>query len=321
MSRIMIDIEPVTATFLHVEPEGPARWRAAPFRGLARWWFRALAGAALDRTDIFRHERELFGSADHPSPVALRAFPMAAAVAAPARINPSSQAGPRYGAMRSAILPASSGEGAGVSLMLLPASPAGPGPAFLEQVYASLWAACHFGGVGQRSRRGGGSLRFRRVQGIETPGPAHADIAGNLATALERGLAEARRRLRLGTLRRLDRAEPEFPVLHPACAKAWVVEGPGATSELAVRQRLMDSRRGLPGHRPDAREPEFGFAGRDRLASPVWVRVAAFDQQRTLFVVTLFRHAAARGARWENVETLVGRLGRPVEVNLGRVVA
>jgi CRISPR/Cas system CMR-associated protein Cmr1 (group 7 of RAMP superfamily) len=46
LDRIEMAIETVTPTFLHVEPEGEARWRAAPFRGLARWWFRAIAGAA-----------------------------------------------------------------------------------------------------------------------------------------------------------------------------------------------------------------------------------------------------------------------------------
>jgi CRISPR type III-B/RAMP module RAMP protein Cmr1 len=316
-TRITITVEPITATFLHVEPEGPARWRAAPWRGLVRWWFRALAGAALDRQAVWERERALFGSADAPSPVAFRVFPLDGGAAEQrVRMNPSGTSQERrYTATRSAIVPAAR---SGTRVVLAPSGSPSSEASCLEQAYAAFWVACHFGGVGQRSRRGAGSVRMSAVEGIDAPAPIRAGAPADLAAGLARGLAQARRRLGLETLRSLAGPEPEFPILHPACATAWVVEGRGAPSELAVRERLMDVRRGLPGHRSRGLEPEFGFAERRaRLASPVWVRVAHVDEQRTLFVITLLRHTAARGARWGSVEEFVRALGTPTPVKLG----
>ena len=59
MEKISIEVEAVTATFLHVEPQGEARWRAAPFRGLARWWYRAVVGAAFSPEIVRKKEESL----------------------------------------------------------------------------------------------------------------------------------------------------------------------------------------------------------------------------------------------------------------------
>jgi CRISPR type III-B/RAMP module RAMP protein Cmr1 len=314
MERILVTVQPVTATFLHSEPEAEARWRAAPFRGLTRWWFRALVGAAFDEREVREREVALFGSAESPSPVVMRVR-SGAGNSQQFLINPSGRSGDkRYSAKRSALAPA----GAGVDLELRPAG-RGVHPDILRQAYAALWAAAHFGGFGQRSRRGAGSLRMVRVQGVERPVPVIEGDADRYAAALAEGLRAAREALGAMRLRSLG-PEASFPTLHPKCASVWVVGGPGMTSETDVRRHVMDVRRGLPSHSGPGREAEFGFAGMDRLASPVWIRVADFDPDRALFVVTLLRHRPERVAqpRWENVEAFVRALGAEgVPVDLG----
>jgi CRISPR type III-B/RAMP module RAMP protein Cmr1 len=317
MQRITVELEAITATFLHLEPRGEARWRAAPFRGLARWWFRAVVGAAWTLGEVRQREAALFGSAESPSPVVVRIIPGRGSPVR-ARVNPSGRPEDR-GNNRYTFEAGALGAGARATLELLPASPGPAVAATLSQAYAALWVALHFGGVGQRSRRGAGSLRMVGVSPGNGPQPVQKRGARDHAEQLASGLARARAALGAGSLV-APGGVPDFPVLHPDWSEAWVVEGPGARGETEVRGRLMDARRGVPSHRTGAREPEFGYAGRDgRLASPVWVRVAEFTPERTTFVVTLLRHGGARRANWGNVTTLLEKLGSTrIPVELGR---
>ncbi|HWP34528.1 MAG TPA: type III-B CRISPR module RAMP protein Cmr1 [Thermodesulfobacteriota bacterium] len=325
MERILLTLEPVTAAFVHVEPEGDARWRAAPFRGLARWWFRAMVAAAVGPDEVRTREERLFGSAATPSAVIVRVRDCVNTTRQ-FRINPTRRSNDadrtkRYTATRSALVPVGARvEGARVEIELCPPNAGAPSEP-VRQAYAALWVALHFGGVGQRARRGAGSLRMRAVRGVDELLPIEVADAGSYAAALSNGLREARRMLGVPQLRSLGR-ETEFPVFHPECASVWVVSGRGLTDETEVRAYLMDVRRELPSHAQSGhQEPEFGFAGRTRLASPVWIRVADFNRERTLFVVTLFRHRR-RGVsirpRWSNVEEeFVSRLGtESVQVRL-----
>jgi CRISPR type III-B/RAMP module RAMP protein Cmr1 len=311
MDRIRVTLEPVTAAFVHIEPEGEACWRAAPFRGLIRWWFRAVVGAATSKEELRQREARIFGTAESASSVAIR-IRQRGMHSGSFAINPSNATDPRYTATRKALVP----RNAKVELEIAPTDLRGSFEA-VREAYAALWVASHFGGIGQRSRRGAGSLRLVAVTGIDQLGPITATDHQEYAKALSAGLRVARRLANASNLRS-GGPESGFPVLHPDCAAVWVVRGPGHGDETEVRRYLMDIRRGLPTHRSRPVEPEFGLAGRRRLASPVWVRVADFNRQRTLFVVTLFRHRPREvpAPDWRNVEEFVTRLGDRVEVDL-----
>lgn len=305
MKRIEIDLEAVTATFLHVEPDGAAAWRAAPFRGLARWWFRAVKGAALggDSAALRKEEEGTFGTATSPSPVVFRilhakgdqeGFPL----------NPGAGSRGRQ-AWTKALRP---GASATLEIALTPWS---EDPERLRQAYAAVWLALHLGGVGQRARRGGGSLKIAELRIAEVadaealPRPVRATELDAHARELAAGIEAAQRIL--GTPRRI--ASPSFPILHPEHSWVAVSKGP-AGDESAVRTHLMGRRRTAPGHRGGAKEIEFGGI-RPRLSSPTWVRIAPGN----LFVSTVFRYETPSGpASWSNAEAFVRSLGEGRDV-------
>lgn len=320
MDRIRITVETVTATFLHVEPDGEARWRAAPFRGLARWWFRALVGASLLPDEVRKREADLFGTAETPSAVAFRIFPDGVSrTQSKAQVNPGSQ----MSAPRNALAARSK-----ATLEIVQADRKGSPEETVRHAYAALWVAIHFGGVGQRCRRGAGSLKMFAPTGVRLPLPEPL-VTGEVRTYAEllgRGLQEARDVLGARRMRPVA-PEAEYSVVHPACASAWVArlalgKGGGAgpqASEEEVRRRLMDARRGLQSHRE--RKPEREFGGLNpRLASPVWVRVADIREDAAVLVVTLMCHRGGTRADWENVKRFVTALDReaaPVTVGEG----
>jgi CRISPR type III-B/RAMP module RAMP protein Cmr1 len=304
MNRIEIQLEAVTATFLHVEPREEAKWRAAPFRGLARWWFRAVAGAGATPDKVREAENRLFGTAEKASPVIFRVNVNGTGDQTNADVNPGSR--------RNASIPAlKAGSKVTVSVQ--------PGPnghdEHVAKAYAALWTAVHFGGIGQRSRRGAGSLRMLGVAGLENvngeaplPQPVPASAPEVYAEALTIGLQAVRKVL--DTPRGGVPGAAPFPVLHRPHARTTVASKSWGPDERRAREGLMQLRR--EHHRnPNGRsEHEFGEIDQ-RVASPLWVRLADIGSTSTLVVCTLFEHDAATklGADWANARRLVDSLG------------
>lgn len=311
MERVTIGLETVTATFVHVDPQSDARWRAAPFRGLARWWFRAIVGATKDPAGVRRDEAALFGTAEHPSRVAFRVFPgppgPASSWSAP--INPGSS---KKIAPRKALPP-----GARATLEILSTIRGQESKLALRCAYAALWVALHLGGVGQRSRRGSGSIRITHVEGVdEVPAPVEVAAADTYAAKIEAGLAQARMVLGASVLRTIP-GLAEFPMLHPGCARVRVAAPQWPPGEAQARTALMTVRRRPEYHGSSGGEYEFGSI-KPRLASPLWVRFGALNP--TLVVLALFKHAAASrlGAQWEKAEDLMNSLDpEGVDIDLG----
>lgn len=321
--RIEMTIEAVTATFLHVEPSGEACWRAAPFRGLARWWFRAMGGSAWTLPEVRRREVETFGEAETASPVMFR---VVHATANPNRfeINPGSQ----RSALRCALPPGSTVQ------LRLQANPWARNPtAALRRAYAALWVSLQFGGVGQRCRRGAGSLQIRSVEfpsgWDELPKQVEAEDPKELADALGSGLRIVRKEIGATSLAQCSTAP--YPVLHPKHAMVQVGkldlgaspgQDPAEHPAEQARRELMNLRRKDGWHQSNQSEPEFGGI-RPRLASPLWLRIAAVSsgngKRAALVVATLLRHAGARNAQWGRVEKML-RQGfketKPVDLNL-----
>ncbi len=304
MKRIEIDLEAVTATFLHVEPDGAPVWRAAPFRGIARWWFRAVRGAALgaDTTKLRKDEEAAFGTASSPSPIVFRVL-SGRGESYQAPLNPGAS-NPGREAQKKAFRP-----GATATLELVP-TPWCKDVEPLRQAYAAVWIALQLGGVGQRARRGAGSLRMVAVRMTDVPGeealprPVHAtDLDGHARELLD-GIKAAQ-----GILGQpANLADAAFPMLHPKHSCVTVSRGV-AGDDKAVRTRLMNQRRAAPGHRGRARETELGGIG-PRLSSPTWVRVAPGG----LFVSTIFRYRTPGAANWSNAEAFVRSLGEGRDV-------
>lgn len=308
MHRIAVELEAVTATLVHVEPGGEPRWRAAPFRGLMRWWFRAIVGAALPARDLRTREEAVFGTAERASPVIVRVFPVGAARPVETEINAG---GARPG--RTMGLPA----GSRVRVELLPAP--SQDRSMLNEAYGALWAAVHFGGVGLRTRRGAGSLRMISLDGIDGPGMVVPGPPDAYASALAQGLRRVRGLLRAPADLRL--AASSYPTLHPASCTVTVAHVPawtpqaGGDASLPIRRQIMALRRNGPWHQSHRAEPEFGGV-QPRMASPLWVRVADAGPAGSLLVASVFRHAGAKGANWPRVDAMLATLPSRVSVAL-----
>jgi CRISPR-associated protein Cmr1 len=298
MPRISVNLETVTAAFLHVEPDGEARWRAAPFRGIARWWFRAIVGAAFPPEEVREQEAELFGTTEMPSKIIVRVLDFSQpSTSSQMSVNPG---GGKHDALRYALLP-----GSKARLELIPAAHCSHPQEALDKVYACLWTALHLGGIGQRSRRGAGSLRTILQTGHDgLLRPATASDPFLYAKELSEGLHEVRRILNADRVR--VKCSPEYPLLHPSCAQIRVVSGPWGGSEESVRAGIMTIRRNH--HRQpyisNQGEHEFGAVRDGRLSSPLWVRVAEISDDHSLIVITLMKHkgADAKQAQWKYVE-------------------
>lgn len=317
MRKITIGLETLTAAFVHADTE-EARWRAAPFRGLARYWFRAVTGASLAQDHVRIAEAELFGTSETASPVAFRLLAAPARTPVEVDVNPGGERSGR----RQAFLPPAALK---LAVQANAWTKGAEAERLVQQAYAAVWLSVHLGGVGQRARRGGGSLRMTAVEpSAALPVPANAASAEALAAQLKDGIAACRHILGAERLRPAAGGRPEFPVLLPPSAEVVVAETGWGPSEEAVRLRLMNLRRSC--HRPGTPqggrrfEPEFGAIGArgDRIASPLWVRVARIDPPRTLVVVTLMRHQGAErlGADWRHAEEFIRKLNG-VRVSLG----
>lgn len=299
MKKIDLDIEAVTAVFNHVTPDGGAVWRAAPFRGAARWWVRALLGGSGDEGAVRERESAIFGTAEEPSKIVVRVFPNGT-LNKKYDVNPGSNKSAQKDALPQ-------GSRARLSLSV---SPYGGGLETLSEAYGSMWLALHLGGIGGRSRRGAGSLR---VLSCSPPGaspqPITATTADRYARDLEAGIAEIRRAFRLEGYR-LQQAG--FPVLHPNHCRIVVAQTRWTGDETAVRRSLMTQRRNVSSHLNRAPEPQFGSI-KPRLSSPLIVRVAAIDKNGAIIVMSLFRHAgAALGGtqpNWKAADELIDSIG------------
>jgi CRISPR type III-B/RAMP module RAMP protein Cmr1 len=298
MKKICLEIETVTPAFIHVEPEGDALWRAAPFRGLARWWFRALVGASLDKDAVREREAEVLGTAQQPSAVVLRVFPSSPPRILAEDVNP----GGGRTAKRKAL---ASGQRAEIELRAAPWA----GEEQLHQAYVAVWAALHLGGVGQRARRGAGSILVRACDADHgLPAPVSMADPQAYAAALADGLSKCRRVLGLSSERH---DLPGFPVLHSAHATVGVGWLPPAESP---RHSVMKLRRDLHRLPPDQKgehhgEMEFGDV-RPRLSSPLWVRVAGLRDGHALAVVSLFRYRlpTRQPPDWNQAQKYIDRL-------------
>lgn len=311
MNRITLELQTVTAAFVHTEPE-EARWRAAPFRGLARWWFRAVVGAAHSLEDLRKEEEQLFGTSEHASPVIFRLMARSGGPASPTDVNPGRQGS------RPAFPPP---QALGLTLQLNPAFKGRD--SLLERSCAAVWLAVHLGGIGQRSRRGAGSLRLVSTEpSADRLKPATSTEPHTLAGELRSGILSAREILGATALSSMP-AVPGFPVLHPRHAEIHVARMPWGEAERAARAGIMALRRhchrsALTGTRLP--EPEFGAIGGHgaRLASPIWIRVAHIGPDDCTVVATLMRHAAAErmGADWHYAEDFLTKL-QGVRIDLG----
>jgi CRISPR-associated protein Cmr1 len=331
-----IELETVTPLFLGgADPRGQPELRAASVRGALRFWLRALLGGVLGDNDLDalrKGESAVFGSTDTgASPVVVRVrhgslqtqtFSQLVANRMGVSYLYFAARGTGQESERSAITPGNSfelllNERAGVRASC---------EAALRQAYAALWLLTHLGGLGARSRRGGGSLQATQVTGEPTDLPSLI-VRATTPDALQTELADGLRRLRqlVPTTSPVNTNNPSaFDVLHPSVCRVWVVDKLFPSWQQSLNEMgefLLKIRRGRAGtefpslvEAADGRARELPVIQRavmglpivfydpadrrsvgtlegvehDRRASPLLIRVTRLGNQYVL-VLSLFR--------------------------------
>ena len=231
-----VALETITPLFVggsdpHAQPE----LRASSFRGVLRFWLRALLGGILgDKpAEIFRHESQVFGSTEHASPVVVQvSHPKNLSTIGYSQLtrNFTGIAYLFFGARQTRNEPEREAIGDGYQFPCTFHLRAGvQNPDALRAVAAALWLLTNLGGLGMRSRKGGGNLQIVSTDWSDPSLPSlvlRVRTPEQLQSALQDGL----RRLREwaaetfnGSLSLTFKTQPAFDVLHPDWCSIAVV--------------------------------------------------------------------------------------------------
>lgn len=325
VERITLILETVTPLFLSgANPRTTAEIRPPSFRGLMRYWFRALAGGVMGDQElnmIREKESSIFGSPDDKygqSSVWVR------------------MGIPKYNQHYTArVLPHhddiwTSHQGKKLRNKPQPAIPPGVSPTLtltlkpgsdiknLETALWSLLVGVALGGIGKRSRRGFGSLRVKNFIG-ELPSELSNELTQQLeqstelpasgeelATHIGQLLASARSAfaMLLGNPTPRFNAPPHFSALEPDTpVVVWAPKDPAA-SYVEILSPLMNM---LSDKMHEMGEHKFAqaFGGiRPRRASPLWVSTHRLQNNGWALVLTHLK-AQHLPSRVENQHHLV----------------
>ncbi len=240
MAQLEVRLETVTPLFLGgSNPRGAPELRAASFRGVLRFWLRALLGGVLgDRNldDLRKAEAAVFGSTEAASPVVVRIqsqeIPMIP-FSQLAEWDPGQRAYQKPGiaylffaARETQQEPERRAVQAGTSFQLILSERAGvSAKTALRQAYAALWLLTHLGGLGARARRGAGGVQATQVQGQPEELPPltiQATSPKRLQEELRDGLKKLRSLISSQSSGKVSNPSA-FDILHPDVCKIWVI--------------------------------------------------------------------------------------------------
>lgn len=334
MQSLKVSLETVTPLFLGgANPRGEPELRSSSVRGALRFWLRALLGGAIgdspDKLDALRQaESAVFGSTElGASPVVICLRHGSLSQVPFSRLASWNDKDKRYGMPGIAYMffgaretgeePGRSAINAGTVFNLNLSFRAGFGLSNKEafaRAYAALWLLTHLGGLGARSRRGGGSLQVREViepKGVPEDLPpliVNATTPKNLQKEIGDGLSCLRRLV--GTAVNIQ-SPSTFDVLHPSLCKIWVLDKAfhnwsEALEEIGKKMQQFRSRR-----HPDYQSIKAAMQ-REFSERPVHVQRAAFGLPIIFFYSSLYREYQELGddkktARRKATGTLKGQ--------------
>jgi CRISPR-associated protein Cmr1 len=312
MPEVTFTLRVLTPTFIAGADLTRAELRAPSFRGLMRYWQRALVGGLVGTEagglqDVKQAETALFGATDTGSAVSIRV----SAVSNEAR-EFTEKVSVRVGDTWKAT-----GKGYLLWSMVRSGRPEKgnvkparwyfpPGTTFqvtlsthsnddtrLKQAVAAFWLLTCLGGIGSRSRRGAGSLAVQADKSSSTDLPFQTPASiQTLKQQIEQGIGIART---LNNHKRRPIREAQFDILASEVCRIWILqdEQPWPNAEIAMQnlgERLQDYRSRVP----IARRKVFGLPLmpiiRDkRRASPLLLRVAELQGDRYVGIAVLFK--------------------------------
>lgn len=241
MFVVRITLETVTPLFAGgADPRGEPELRAASVRGILRFWWRALVAGVIGDEDLDalrKKETDVFGEAEVGSPVIIRL----SGQPRPQRFQPNqNQRGVSYllwSMLRTNRQCLPSATSFTLNVQTRPGTNSGS-EAF-NGALASLWLLTRLGGLGSRSRRGGGSVQITSTQtDLPTGMPdlrLRAQTPQQFRDELVNGLKQLQALVKANVATpTLPSANPDFDVLHPNCCRIVVLNRQWSTWEQAL---------------------------------------------------------------------------------------
>ena len=315
MQEVTFTLQTITPLFLAGSDQTTAELRTPSFRGLMRYWQRALVGGLVGATsqkleEVKKAETEVFGSTNVGSAVSIKVSATSNAIKEFTEPISVRVGGKWQATGKGYLLWSMARSGRADKNNLKPARwyfP--PGTQFdvtlstrdedikhLEQALAAFWLLVQLGGVGSRSRRCAGSLAVQAMKGefdaSELPFLA-AENAQALKLQLEYGIRTARsfyKEIKPDTVR-----EAGFDILARDFCRIWILqdEQPWRSSEEAM-QRIGEKLQGYRSQVSIGQRKIFGLplppiVFNKRRASPLLLRVAKLQGNKYVGVAILFQ--------------------------------
>ena len=262
--EISVKLRLITPLFMGgSDPRGNPELRAASFRGVLRFWLRALLGGALggDSRKVFEHESRVFGSTEHASAVAVKAKWLA--VKEPQDYNPLPHKSPRF---RFKGFPP--GSSLVISFLSYDAQS-------LEMTTSALRLLCNLGGLGRRSRRGFGSLEILEPEEWAIRATTPEELGQHLRETVGQAVETVQKFV--GQSKNLSQELPPFPFLHPNWSQVKVTNEIFDNWQSAIREVMRKAH--------DFKNPALGWAA-PRQASPIHVHVTRLRNGGYTLVLT-----------------------------------
>jgi CRISPR-associated protein Cmr1 len=307
MQEVTFTLRTLTPLFLAGADQTTAELRAPSFRGLMRYWQRALVGGLVGTTPqsldkVKETETAVFGATDTGSAVQIRVSGTSGRLE---EFKKESRGRDVTG--RDYLLWSMARSGSIERQNFKPARwyfP--PGTSFevtlstrgqddnkLKKATAAFWLLTHLGGIGSRSRRCAGSLAVQTVKGNTTDLPFNfPQNAQVLKQQIEQGIRTAKA---LYQLDQLSIRQAQFDILTQGICRIWVLQDqqPWPSAEMAM-QRLGENLQSYRSHIAIERRKIFGLPlppiiFNKRRASPLLLRVAELQGENFVGIAVLFK--------------------------------
>ncbi len=319
MQEVKFALCTLTPLFLAGADQTKAELRAPTFRGLMRYWLRAVVGGLVG-TDkkgleqVIAAETAVFGATDIGSTVSIK---VSGVSSEPKEFTEqiSVRVGGKWQATGKGYLLWSMARSGRVDKGNL--KPARwffpPGTNFqitlstrsgnetkLKQAVAAVWLLTHLGSIGSRSRRCAGSLAVHVVGSNTTDFPFNTpENAQVLKQQIEQGIRTARALYGADISEQQTMREAQFDVLTRGMCRIWILqdEQPWYSAEIAMQrlgEKLQDYRSNIPiGQRKIFGLPLPPIIFNKRRASPLLLRVAELQGNRYVGIAVLFKTAGS----------------------------
>lgn len=312
MLEVTFTLQTITPLFLAGADQTNAELRAPTFRGLMRYWYRALIGGVVGANKetlplVMEAETAIFGATDTGSPISMR---ISEASKDPQQFQKESYSrenvsGKDY--LFWSMAASGKGERYKPDRLLFPQgtvfrvtlSSKGDDNTKLQQAIAAFWLLTHLGGIGSRSRRCAGSVTVGDIDGDDNktglsfaPPENREDLQRQISEGIKITQKLARESLPANILP--SGTHTTFDALSQKACNIWILHNDNwrtpDTAMRAIGSNLQTYRSSLPlQSRTVFGLPLIGVENRLRHASPLLLRIVELQKGKYAGLAVLFK--------------------------------